>query len=187
MRSFDQRKQQRTCGAGGLSEDCHIVRITAKTGNVLVNPPESHHLVHKAQILGVRIFFSVRQMGQMEKTENTDPVRNGNGHNVRILPHEIAALVQRVSRPAVFEGSAVNPHHDRLFACGFPLCLPDIQVQAVFPLKVEGSLLSVCLVLAGTFRVIIRLVHPIVRPAVHRRLPAVLSDRLLSDKRNALV
>ena len=71
MGTFYQRKQSYASGTGGFTEDRHVVRVAAEIGNVLVNPLKCHHLVHQSQILRIRIVLTIREMGQMEETENT--------------------------------------------------------------------------------------------------------------------
>ena len=81
----------------------------------------------------------------------------------------------------------MDPHHDRFLLRPFVVGLPDIQVQAVFTLRIETSHLTGAAHLAGNFSEIICLIYTVVRCDVHRCFPAVFPDGLLSHEGNALI
>ena len=151
-----------------------------------MHPLERHHLVQKPQVLRVRVILAVRQVGQMEEAENIHPVLYRDENDIRILPDEIGALLARLCRAADFKSAAVDPYHNRLFLRVRIHRLPNVQIQAVLILRVEGTELADVPLLAGAFRKVVGLIYAVIRDNIHRRLPAKVSDRLLSDKGDAL-
>ena len=187
MGALHQRQQGHAGAARGFAEDGHVVGIAAEARDVLMDPLERHHLIHQAQVLGVRIVRAVRQVGQVEKAEHPDPVLDGGHDDVRVLLHEIVAIVGRVHRAALFKRAAMDPDHHRLFPRAGIIRLPDVQVQAVLPLHVEGRAFVDALPLAGRFSDVIRLVDAVVPGIFHRGLPAVFPHGLLAHIGDALV
>ena len=123
----------------------------------------------------------------MEEAENTKSVRNAYTDDVLILFDKIVKIIHWIDRSAKHITTAVNPYNDRLrLSILVPRC-PDIQIQAVFTLIEKRSVFVNIQHLIGTFRIVICLVHAIIRFNVHRCLPTVFPNGLLADKRDPLV
>lgn len=162
------------------TKDCHITGIAAKACNVLMNPFQSHDLIQKSYILRILIVFAVRQMGQVQETEDAEPVRDCNDDDVRVLFYEIMAVKHRINRAACFKSAAVDPYHNRLLFIRRFIRLLYIQVEAVFIhiIKRPRFQLSVPI---GAFRIVKRFIYAVIRNSLHRSLPAQLTDGLPAD------
>ena len=122
-------------------------------------------------------------MGQVQETEDAEPVRDGNDDYIGVFRDEVLKIIPRVSRSANLKTAAVNPYHDRLLLHGHIIGLPYIQVQAIFSLNVSCGVFY--LSLGSAFPIVIGFVHAFVRGNVHGRLPTQIADGLLADKGNA--
>ena len=74
MRSLYQWQQGHRAASGGLTEDCHIAAVTAKALDVLVNPHKRGQLIHKAEILGIRVICSARQVRKTKESKRIETV-----------------------------------------------------------------------------------------------------------------
>ena len=126
-------------------------------------------------------------MGQMEESKDTQAILDGNEDNIRILLDEICALLPRFSRRTDLKSTAVDPYHDRLFLCPRILCLPYVQIQTRFTLRVKRPHLADASLLTGDLSKVIRLIHAVIAHAVHRCFPAKLTHGLFPNEGNALV
>ena len=121
----------------------------------------------------------------MKKTEEADPVSDGNENDIRVLLHKVMAVILRVSRSAYLKTAAVDPHHYRFLSVGCLISLPDVQVQAILAHTIFDSRITRCL--DRSFPIVIRLVNAIIMHNVHRCFPAQIADGLSTDKRNAFI
>ena len=118
----------------------------------------------------------------MKEAEDAESVCDGNENDIRILLDEIGAVEQVNACSACHKSAAMDPHHHRLLLSSRILCLPDVQVQAVFTLVAgDGNILN------GEFCKMIGFIYPIVRSNIHRCFPAQTADRLLTYKGNPFV
>ena len=94
------------------------------------------------------------------------------------------AIMRRIDRSAHLKGATVNPYHHRFLFRRRLVCLPYIQIQAVFALIVKRCCLAETFTLMGTLSIVISLVHAIIGNNVHWVLPTQVAHRLLAHKRN---
>ena len=121
----------------------------------------------------------------MKEAEEADPVSDRNDDNIRVLFHEIMAIILRIRCSAHLESAAKNPHNNGLLFSRRIVSLPDVQVQAVLARTIFGS--RVTRRLDGSFSIVICLVDTVVWNNVHRCFPAQISDGLPPDKRDAFI
>ena len=121
----------------------------------------------------------------MQESEEADPVIDGDDDDLRVLFHEVGAVVLRVGCSAYLKSATINPHDDWLLLCRGFVSLPDVQVQAILVHSILDS--RVAWRLNWGLTIVIGLINVVARSHVHRCLPAQVTDRLLTDKRNALI
>ena len=122
----------------------------------------------------------------MEEAEDAQSILDVNKYDVRILSDEIGSFFARFYRAAYLKSPSVNPNHDRLFY-GSVICLPYIQIQAVFASRIKGSPLPFVINLTGTLRIVISLVYAIVGNNVNRSFPAMFAYRLFAHEWDTLI
>ena len=184
MRTLDERQEGCAGAACRLAPDGHVAGVAAEGCNILVNPLQRHHLVHEAQIRRILIVLAVRQMRQMEESEEADSVGDGDKDDVRVLRHQVVAVVLRVGRSANLEAATVDPHDDRLLRRSV-VTPPDIQIEAVLAHRIEGGRVARCLYRA--FAIVTGLIDTAVGSNIYRGLPAQVAYGLLAYKGNALI
>ena len=182
MGAFHQRKQDNAGRAGRFADYSHIIGVAAKEGNILMDPFQSHHLIHEPQILSIRIVLSVRKMRQMKEAENAEPVFNGNKNNIGILLDVSGAVLPGLGRRADLKSPAVDPYDDRLLCVRLIICLPYVQIKAFLTLGIKRTHLHDIPVLHGDRPEVMSLIHTVIRRKLHRSLPAVLTNRLTAHK-----
>ena len=101
--------------------------------------------------------------------------------------HKVRALLAGLRGAADLIGAAVDPHHDRFLLIARVIGLPNVQVQAILALGIEGTPLTHTGHLAGNLPEVIRLIYALVRRHIHRSLPAVFPHGLRAHIGNAFV
>ena len=116
--------------AARLSEQRHVVRVAAKTGDVVMDPPERCHHIGVSRICGVCILFAKRR--EVEVAEDVQPVIDrdddgfsGRGKAVSVIGDLFDGGAREVT-------AAVNPDDDRLLRALIERIGPDVEVLAVF-------------------------------------------------------
>src|ERR1700739_3515161 len=124
----DQRADRRR--TGGFTKDGHVIGITAKCGDVLLDPLECGDLIEEAVVAGgvvTRLFGEIRMR---KKSENTEAVIHANDQHTFF--GEVAAVLTRFGGRACSETTTVDPdHHGQLGLRGFR-GHPEIEIEAVF-------------------------------------------------------
>ena len=122
----------------------------------------------------------------MQEPHHTQSIANRDDDDIRILFQEIETVKHGVDGSARFKSTAVNPHHHRLLRGGSIVRLKHIQIQAGLVHIVHGTHFKFR-VAVGTLRVVIGLIHAIVRTGIHRCLPAQVANGLPANVGDAPV
>ena len=114
--------------AAGLSEDGHVLRVSAEASDVVMNPLQGGHQVVGACVAGVGVLLPER--GQVAVAQDVEPVVHGDHHHLAQLAHVLALIGNLLDGGSCEEPAAVEPYHDRALLC-VQARAPDVQVLAV--------------------------------------------------------
>ena len=131
-RSTRGNKGSHAHSTSALPQDGDVRWISAKLGDIFLNPLQRSYLVIYSIIAGSPLAFS-RKLRMREESEYADAVVDGD-HNHTSGSPRIPIHGDFVS-PAVIEGPSMYPHGDRKPRISLSDCLrrsPHIQVQTVF-------------------------------------------------------
>ena len=115
--------------AAGLAEDGHIVRVSAKAGDVVPHPAESLYQVGHAHVHRVLIFLP--KIGKIQIAKGVQAVVHRDHHHVIQLGHIEAVVADLLDGRARGKAAAVNPEQHRLLGAGVAAGGPDVQILAV--------------------------------------------------------
>ena len=111
--------------AGRLSRQGDLIRVAAKSADVLPHPFQCEDLIQDAVVAGNALRIFLFQIGVGEEAKGVHPVVDGHQHHAFF---GIALPVEFLLRAAaVHECSAVNPEQNRQFGVGVSPCWgPDV-------------------------------------------------------------
>src|SRR5690606_41987587 len=117
---------QDTMTAGGFTEDGHVIRVAAETGDVVLDPAQGFLLVHQPKVAAIMLKPRVGKEAQQTQT-----VVQGDDDDILVYQ---AGRVILTAAAAENERAAMHPHHDRqVFTLGRGI---DVELQTVL---VTGS------------------------------------------------
>ena len=102
-------------GAGALTHDGDIFRVTAESGDVILDPGNGGHLVIQAVVTGEAGFFL--QLGQAYKAHRTKAVIQGDTDHALGRPNRLIKVF--FVSAAAGKSAAVNVHKHRQFVALF--------------------------------------------------------------------
>ena len=136
LRLFAGRQQTDGGGAGLKTHHGNPVRVAAESRYVFFDPSQRSNLVKEAEVQGIGIRLPAGHFRKINETEDTQTVIEADAHNIRAGADQIAAVHQRIGRPAVGKIAVVEQHDDRLFPVRLFTAHTNIQRQAVLALPV---------------------------------------------------
>ena len=171
-----------TSGSGTLPEDGHIVGITAKLGDVGLDPLQRLDLIQDTVVAGHTVRTLSGELAVRHEAEDAQTVVDGDEHH--ILRSPLLTVELRLSPPAFTIAATVNPQGHRQFLVCLTSCLRiDIQIETVLAV---GSLVAVAPLSSITARIVNSLIagmtelgtilHAFPRHHGLRLLPAQVAD-----------
>merc|ERR1719422_218882 len=106
-----------------LSKDCHLVLVSSKLGNILLNPLQSQDLV--PETLVTRDIVPV----QVKTTHDGQPVVDAHHHHV--LVHEVLHAVHLSASTSADIASSMDPDHHREFSLWVQIRTINIQNETI--------------------------------------------------------
>ena len=116
--------------ATGLTHDRHVARITAKVGDVVVDPFQGCDQVEDTDIAGMGVFLTA-DLGEIGEAERIQTVVDGADDHVAIGGKAFTAVTVLLDGAAVEEAAAMEVDEHRTFL-RIQTRGPDIQPEAVF-------------------------------------------------------
>ncbi len=118
--------------AAGLAEDGYIIRVAAKTGDIVPHPFQGRHQVRVACVGGVLVLLPIG--GQIQIAQDIQPVVQGDHHHVPEPGQVLPVISHLLNGGACREPAAMKPHHHRFFGRRVQGLAPYVQILAVFVL-----------------------------------------------------
>ena len=112
-----------------LTKDGHIGRVTAKVGDILLDPFQGLDNIQHTHITGVGVLGAVA--AQIQETQGIEPVVEGNHHHAVVTGQVGAVVAGLLLRGALAEAAAVQPHHHGKLAARLDAGSPYIHAEAV--------------------------------------------------------
>ena len=113
------------CPAAGLAENGHIVRISAKTADVVTHPLKSCNDIQISCIGRSLILFS--KGGEVQITKHVQPVVQRHHDHISVFCHIGAFICDMFNGRTGRKTASVEPDHDRTFCLRVDRRRPDIQ------------------------------------------------------------
>ena len=159
--------------AAGLTEDRHVVGVTAEGGDVVAHPFQGHHQIHLAVVAGAAVAAFLAEFRMGDVAERAQPVVDGHQHHALLGKAVRVVVLLRVGGQDR-ERTAVEPDHHRQVVG--VLGRGDVEVQRVFAHAAFVDALQRP-VLGGLVRPLHRFAHTAPGIRDHRRAPAQLAQR----------
>src|SRR5690606_41241384 len=90
--------------AGGFTEDGHVIRVAAETGDVVLDPAQGFLLVHQPKVAAIMLKPRVGKEAQQTQTEAQGDDEDNLGYQ--------AGRVILTAAAADSERAVMHPHHD---------------------------------------------------------------------------
>ena len=117
-------------GACALSEYHHVIRITAKLGDVLLNPLHGLDLVQSTPVAGCVLGILGREFGMCKESERAYAVVERYQNYVLISP--LLTVKLRLRAPALAHAATEYPDGNGQFCIGLTGFLgPNVQIEAI--------------------------------------------------------
>ena len=121
-RCLHQRPHLHT--AAGLAKQRHILRVTAKGGNVFPDPLEGSDHIIRSRVGRIGIFFS--KGGQIQVAQHIQPVVQGNHHHIAVAAQAFPVIGHLLNGGTGKEAAAMEPDHHRFLGTFIHRLRPDI-------------------------------------------------------------
>ena len=122
--------------ASGLTENRHIVRISAKAGNIVLHPSECFHNISHSHIGRISVFLSICR--QIQKSQHIQAMIQSHHHDITKAAHVFAVISKMFNTGPRGKSTAMQPHQNRTLPVIVQRLRPDIQILAILILWIEN-------------------------------------------------